>query len=114
MEINATVVKDPSSIQLRIIKISKKERTASGKMAIDVIATKRELVMTYDIIAQLELKAILDELEAASFATVEYPDADSGETAHIVVCADSYDMTIGRKVDGSRLYLGVKFTLEER
>lgn len=113
MKINGKVVKEPSRIQPNIIKIQRADRTASGKKVVDVIAVKRELNVEYTIISQPELKEIIDELESVPFPTIEFPDAVEGDL-QIVVCSDSYTMTPGAVVDGSRLFRDIKFVLEER
>jgi hypothetical protein len=73
--IDATEITNPSNIEVGTFRITKSQRTASGLMQSELIATKKKIELQWDMITQVNLKAILDLLDTAVFHSLIYPDA---------------------------------------
>ncbi len=114
MTINGITIKTPSHFKVSMFRItSNAERTASGKMKMDIIAIKRRLDLRYELISETELKKILDALESRTFHTVVYPDPQRGENAQIVAYAGDINTDAWQKV-GNRYWRNVPIALIEQ
>ena len=72
--INGQSIATPSDMELGVFRISKAERTMTGKMVMEVIAIKRKVDLKWNFITEASLKQLLDILETATFHTLVYPD----------------------------------------
>ena len=78
IRINGATVKAPKSYKFSIMDLDgKTERTASGKMKRDRIATKRKLELEWGHLSDAEVSAILQAVTPVFFS-VTYPDALTG------------------------------------
>ena len=78
LRINGASVKAPKSFKFSVMDLDgKTERTASGKMKRDRIATKRKLELEWGHLSDAEISAILSAV-SPTFFSVTYPDALTG------------------------------------
>jgi hypothetical protein len=94
--------------------ISKSERMADGTMAMDIIAEKRRLDLTWPLIKDVDLQQILSLLKSKTFHTVTYPDPEHGEDRTITVYRGDAKAAPGHKVEGTRYYTDVSISLIEQ
>ncbi len=74
-------VATPSEIKIGRFDLTKSQRTASGKMVMEIIATKRRVDCTWALLKDSDLKQILDLIDAYKpFFTLSFPDAGSQAT----------------------------------
>lgn len=76
----------PADVKVKRFDLEKTRRTASGRLVVDVVATKRQVDVTWRYIPDAALQTILDLLAANKpFFTLEYPDASGQQvmTAHV-------------------------------
>ena len=73
--------KSPSAVKLGSFDITKSGRTASGKMVMDIIATKKRVDITWKMLPDADLKTILDTITANKpFFSLAYPAPGGTET----------------------------------
>lgn len=78
LKINGVTVKAPKSFSFAVMDLDgQTERTASGKMKRDRIATKRKLEVEWGHLSDSEVSAILSAVTPIFFQ-VTYPDALTG------------------------------------
>jgi len=88
LKIAGVTVKTPSELKVGRFDITKSNRSASGKMMMDIIATKRRVDCTWTLIADSELQLIIDTITANKpFFTLEYPDV-GGQKTMTCYCGD--------------------------
>ena len=81
LKIAGTTVKTPTELKIGRFDLSKSGRTASGKMVMDIIATKRRVDVVWKMLKDSELQQILDLITANKpFFSLEYPDAGGTQT----------------------------------
>jgi hypothetical protein len=81
LKIAGTTVKTPTELKIGRFDLSKSGRTASGKMVMDIIATKRRVDVVWKMLPDDELQKIIDTITANKpFFTLEYPDAGGTKT----------------------------------
>lgn len=81
LKIAGITVKAPTELKVGRFDLSKSGRTASGKMVMDIIATKRRVDCVWKMLPDSELKKILDVITANKpFFSLTYPDAGGEET----------------------------------
>ena len=74
-------VKAPSEVKIGRFDITKSNRTASGKMVMEIIATKRRVDVVWKMLTDSELQTIIDTITANKpFFSLEYPDAGGTKT----------------------------------
>jgi len=79
--IAGTKVARPADIKVGRFDLTKSNRTASGKMVMEYIATKRRVDVVWRYIPDADLQVILNLLAANKpFFTLEYPDAGGQQT----------------------------------
>lgn len=115
MMINGITIKTPTKLRVGVFRIAgRAERTASGKMVMDIIAIKRKLYLEWEIIEESELKKIMDTLESRTFHTVTYPDPQKGENHTITAYVGDMDQEAWQKISGTRYWRNVSFSLIEQ
>ena len=81
LKIAGTTVKTPTELKIGRFDLSKSGRTASGKMVMDIIATKRRVDVVWKMLTDSELEKIIDTIAANKpFFSLEYPDAGGTKT----------------------------------
>jgi len=81
LKIAGTQVKAPTELKVGRFDISKSDRVASGKMVMEIIATKRRVDVVWKYIKDSDLQTIINTITANKpFFTLEYPDAGGSKT----------------------------------
>ena len=81
LKIAGTTVKAPTELKIGRFDLTKSSRTASGKMVMELIATKRRVDVVWKMLPDDELKTIIDTITANKpFFSLEYPDAGGTKT----------------------------------
>lgn len=81
LKIAGITVKAPTALKVGRFDLSKSSRTASGKMVMDIIATKRRVDVIWKMLPDDELQKIIDTIAANKpFFSLEYPDAGGTKT----------------------------------
>jgi len=112
--IDGVKVKSPTDLKVGRFILSKSERTASGKMVMEIIAKKRRLDCKWSIIKGSELKTILDLLDSKTFHQVTYPDPQTGENTTITCYVGDINMTVFQPINTDRYYTDVSIALIEQ
>ena len=98
LKIAGVTVKTPTELKVGRYDLSKSSRTSSGKMVMDVIATKRRVDVVWRMLPDNELKKIIDVIAANKpFFSLKYPDAGGQKTMTCYVgdIVTSFYHTIG-------------------
>jgi hypothetical protein len=81
LKIAGTTVAAPAELKVGRFDISKSDRVASGKMVMEIIATKRRVDVVWGMLPDDKLATIIDTITANKpFFTLEYPDAGGSQT----------------------------------
>ncbi len=76
LKIAGVSVKAPTDLKIGRFDLTKSGRTASGKMMMELIATKRRVDVVWKMLPDSDLKLIIDTITANKpFFNLEYPDA---------------------------------------
>lgn len=106
-------VAKPAEIKIGRFDLTKSQRTASGKMVMEVIATKRRVDVTWKMLPDSDLKQILDLLAAHKpFFMLQYPDA--GGTATMTCYAGDINTSLWHTVNGVRYWQEVSVAFIEQ
>lgn len=114
IKINGTEIPTPSNYTVGIMDISSNaERTASGIMIRDIVATKRKLELSWNHLAKEEVSKLLN-LVSGAFFRVEYidPEANAKKTGTFY-CGDRTVGALDYR-NGNIRYKDIKFNLVER
>lgn len=103
LKIAGITVKAPTELKVGRFDLSKSSRTASGKMVMEIIATKRRVDVVWKMLKDSELQQILDLITANKpFFTLEYPDA--GGTKTMICYAGDINTTLWYTKNGIRYW----------
>jgi len=81
LKIAGVTVKAPSELKVGRFDLTKSNRTASGRMTMELIATKRRVDCVWRMVPDNELQKIIDTITANKpFFSLEYPDAGGTKT----------------------------------
>ena len=81
LKIAGVTVKTPNELKVGRFDLTKSNRTASGKMMMELIATKRRVDVVWKMLPDNDLKLIVDTITANKpFFSLEYPDAGGSKT----------------------------------
>jgi len=81
LKIAGVTVKAPSELKVGRFDITKSSRSASGKMMMELIATKRRVDVVWKMLPDNDLKLIIDTITANKpFFSLEYPDTGGAKT----------------------------------
>ena len=81
LKIAGVSVKAPTDLKIGRFDLTKSSRTASGKMVMELIATKKRVDITWKMLPDNELQKIIDTITANKpFFSLEYPDAGGTKT----------------------------------
>lgn len=111
--LNGTLIAEPHKLDIGRHIISKANRSASGRMAKEIIAVKRAISIEYEIISGPALGAIIDNLGARVFHTLRYPDPQGTERT-ITVYTGDISMSAWYTADGVRQWQNVTINLIEQ
>ena len=81
LKIAGVSVKAPTDLKIGRFDLTKSSRTASGKMVMELIATKKRVDIIWKMLPDDELQKIIDTITANKpFFSLEYPDAGGTQT----------------------------------
>ena len=81
LKIAGVTVKTPTQLKVGRFDITKSNRTASGKMMMELIATKRRVDVVWKMLTDSELQTIIDTITAHKpFFSLEYPDTGGSKS----------------------------------
>jgi len=113
LKIAGITVKAPTELKVGRFDLSKSGRTASGKMMMEIIATKRRVDVVWKMLKDSELQQILDLITANKpFFSLEYPDA--GGTKTMVCYAGDIVTSLWHTIGGVRYWEEVSIPFIER
>lgn len=111
--IAGTQVASPAELKVGRFDLTKAERTASGKMMMEIIATKRRVDVTWKKLPDDQLKQIIDLITAHKpFFTLQYPDA--GGTATMTCYCGDINTSLWHTVNGVRYWSEVSIAFIEQ
>jgi len=86
LKIAGITVKTPSELKVGRFDITKSNRAASGKMMMELIATKRRVDVVWKMLTDTELEKIIDTITANKpFFYLTYPDT-GGQQDNDLLC----------------------------
>ena len=113
LKIAGTTVKTPTELKIGRFDLSKSGRTASGKMVMDIIATKRRVDVVWKMLPDDELQKIIDTIAANKpFFTLTYPDA--GGSATMTCYAGDINTSLWHTKNGVRYWEEVSLAFIEQ
>ena len=113
LKIAGITVKAPTELKVGRFDLSKSSRTASGKMVMELIATKRRVDVIWKMLEDSELQQILDLITANKpFFTLTYPDA--GGSATMTCYAGDINTSLWHTKNGVRYWEEVSIPFIEQ
>jgi hypothetical protein len=117
IKLNGVLIKQPKNdnCQINSYNITKAGRVASGKMKMDLIAKKRKFELNYPVIAESDLRQILDIIDGtALFFTIEYTDTADQISKTATVYVGEINKVPFRTDEFGWYWRDVKFNLIEQ
>lgn len=106
-------VASPTELKIGRFDLTKSGRTASGKMVMDIIATKRRLDVSWKMIADSDLQGILDAIaNNKPFFEVSFPGRAGTEA--MIAYAGDINTSLWHRIDGIRYWSEVTIPLIEQ
>jgi hypothetical protein len=113
LKIAGVTVKTPSELKVGRFDLTKSSRTASGKMVMELIATKKRVDITWKMLPDSDLKKIIDTItDNKPFFSLEYPDA--GGTQTMTCYAGDITTSLWHTIDGVRYWEEVSIPFIEQ
>lgn len=85
MKLNNVILPNPKDFDIDPQKISRTDRTASGRLVEDIIAIKRHFKLRYKGIRHVGLNIFMDVYSSGLPATFAYLDGDKEEIAYVTI-----------------------------
>lgn len=79
-----TKIPEPSTFNVTEFDIVREGRVASGKLVMDVIATKKRFTLGYNYLTGPEMDAILTEYDRRTFLVLKYTDRAGVDQSYTV------------------------------
>lgn len=113
LTINGTGIKTPSTYNVTVYDLDSESsvRDASGNMHRDRVCVKRKVEISYNVVLDTEIKALLDCLNSASF-TLAYKDL-TGETRTGNFYVGDRSGTLYSNTEKHRIWKDLKFNFIE-
>lgn len=106
-------VANPAEVKIGRFDLTKSNRTASGRMVMEYIATKRRVDVVWRYIPDADLQVILNLLAANKpFFTLEYPDAGGQQT--MTCYAGDINTSLWHTINGVRRWSEVSISFIEQ
>lgn len=106
-------VVNPAEIKVGQFDLTKSSRTASGKMVMELIATKRRVDVSWRMISDTDLNLIINTINTHKpFFTLQYPDVGGLKTMTCYV--GDINTSIWHTVDGVRYWKEVTIPFIEQ
>lgn len=86
--LNGVVIPEPSAFLVVDRKLTRAERTASGKSVSDVIAFKLRLEMSFEVLSSVEMGVFSDAYHAVGSFAFTFPYRGESKTVYVVVSDD--------------------------
>ena len=83
---NQTIVK-PTELEINHEKISKKQRTASGRLVEEIVAIKRIFSLRYRGLKRSDLQIFLELQSSVEPITFEFTDSGETDTAQVYIAS---------------------------
>ena len=113
LKIAGVSVKAPTDLKIGRFDLTKSGRTASGKMVMEVIATKRRVDVIWKMLTDSELEKIIDTITANKpFFSLEYPDAGGSKT--MICYAGDITTSLWHTKNGVRFWEDVQISFIEQ
>jgi len=113
LKIAGIKVASPGDVKVGRFDLTKASRTASGRMVMEYIATKRRVDVVWRYIPDTDLQVILNLLAANKpFFTLEYPDAGGQQT--ITCYAGDINTSLWHTINGVRRWSEVSISFIEQ
>ena len=113
LKIAGVTVKAPSELKVGRFDLTKSNRTASGCMTMELIATKRRVDCVWRMVPDNELQKIIDTITANKpFFSLEYPDA--GGTKTMTCYAGDIVTSLWHTKNGVRFWEDVQISFIEQ
>jgi hypothetical protein len=113
LKIAGTTVKAPTELKIGRFDLTKSSRTASGKMVMELIATKRRVDVIWKMLTDDELQTILNTITANKpFFILEYPDV--GGTKTMTCYAGDINTSLWHTIGGVRYWQEVSISFIEQ
>ena len=113
LKIAGVTVKTPSELKVGRFDITKSNRSASGKMMMELIATKRRVDVVWKMIADSDLQTIISTITAHKpFFSFEYPDV--GGTKTMTCYAGDINTSLWHTKNGVRFWEDVQISFIEQ
>lgn len=115
LKVNGADMPAPSAMKISIFDVSATaDRSASGKMIIDRVGTKRKLELSWAYLSAAELSALLTAVGEKTFFTAAYPDPQTGgERSMTCYCGDRATGVL-RMENGAPVWTDVEMNWIER
>lgn len=115
LKVNGAEMPAPSSMKINIFDVSAAaDRSASGRMIIDRVGTKRKLELRWSHLTVDQLSALLTAVGEKTFFTAAYPDPQTGaERSMTCYCGDRAAGVL-RMDDGKPVWTDVEMNWIER
>jgi hypothetical protein len=103
LKIAGVSVKAPTDLKIGRFDLTKSGRTASGKMVMELIATKRRVDVVWKMVPDSDLQTIIDTITANKpFFTLTYPDAGGSNT--MTCYAGDINTSLWHTINGVRYW----------
>jgi hypothetical protein len=113
LKIAGVEVANPAEVSIGRFDLTKSGRTASGKMVMDIVATKRRVDVVWKMIKDSELQTIINTITANKpFFSLTYPDA--GGTKTMTCYAGDITTSLWHTVNGVRYWQEVSIPFIEQ
>lgn len=110
-KIDSTPIPTPQKFEINTFDIKRETRLSSGKMVIDIVATKKRFSLTYTDLTGVQLNNILDLIYGAAFVNYEYP-TETGTSTTLVTRGETPRELWSNF--GDKRYRGIRIELIEQ
>ena len=86
--LNGEVIPEPSTLKVADLKLTRTERTASGRRVTDVIAFKLRVEMSFDTMTAAEMLVFSNAYHAVGSFAFTFPYLGSSKTINVQVADD--------------------------
>jgi hypothetical protein len=73
----------PTSFLITPVPVERKARVASGKLVKDIIAVKKEFILSYNALPPEQISILITEYDRHAVLNFIYPDVDGDETTAV-------------------------------
>ena len=113
IKIAGVAAKTPSDLKIGRFDLTKSNRAASGKMVMELIATKRRVDCNWKMVADSDLQAIINAITTNKpFFSLEYPDVGGQKT--MTCYAGDINTTMWHTKNGVRYWEEVQIPFIEQ